>query len=133
MLGDAGEHYALSQFTFAGRAASKMPDGWTGYDLAVDLGGALVRVSVKTRTEGPGWKAGSWFGFDERMACDWLVFIFRPSAGAIRAWALPFQLARQHGNQPQPGRKDPHNRYLSFAKLNRDPLTRYENNWSLAS
>ena len=35
MLGDAGEPYALSQFTFAGKPASTMPDGWLGYDLSV--------------------------------------------------------------------------------------------------
>ena len=28
MLGDAGEHYALSQFTLAGFPASKMPENW---------------------------------------------------------------------------------------------------------
>lgn len=131
MLGDAGEHFALSQFAFAGHPASKMPDGWTGYDLAVDVGNGLVRVSVKTRAEGPGWKAGSWFGFDERTQCDWLVFLFLPRDQVIRAWILPFEVARQYGNQPQPGRKDPYQRYVSFAKLNRAPLARFEGNWGL--
>ena len=49
LLGDAGEHYALSQFSFAGKYAAKMPDNWEAYDLAVQTGG-LVRVSVKTRS-----------------------------------------------------------------------------------
>lgn len=60
MLGDAGEHHALSQLTFAGKPASKMPDGWAGYDLAVETGQGLARVSVKTRKETANWKAGSW-------------------------------------------------------------------------
>ena len=64
MLGDAGEHYALSQFTFAGKPSSKMPDGWPDYDLVVVSGQDLVRVSVKTRSETDSWKAGSWFIFD---------------------------------------------------------------------
>jgi hypothetical protein len=52
MLGDAGEHFALSQFTFAGKPAAKMPDGWFGYDLAVETGSGLARISVKTREDG---------------------------------------------------------------------------------
>jgi len=131
MLGDAGEHYALSQLTFAGKPASKMPDGWSGYDLAVETGQGLVRMSVKTRKETSNWKAGSWFIFDERLECDWLVFIFLPINGAVRSWIVPFSVARELGNNPQPTRKDPHNRDMSFAKLNRQPLSRYENNWSL--
>ena len=131
MLGDAGEHFALSQFTFAGRPASKMPDGWAGYDLAVESGHGLVRVSVKTRAETPGWKAGSWFIFDERLECDWLVFLFLPKESPVRAWVLPFHVAREYGNKPRAERKDPHNRDVSFAKLNREPLGRYENNWAL--
>ncbi len=95
MLGDAGEHYALSQFTFAGKPASKMPDGWCGYDLAVETGHGLARVSVKTRSESEGWSKGSWFMFDERMECDWLVFIFRPKAGPVRSWVIPFSVANK--------------------------------------
>jgi hypothetical protein len=34
-LGDPAEHYALSQFAFAGMPGTRMPDNWTGYDLAV--------------------------------------------------------------------------------------------------
>jgi len=131
MLGDAGEHYALSQFTFAGKPASKMPEGWSGYDLAVESGQGLARVSVKTRSESLGWKAGSWFQFDERLECDWLVFVFKPKTGPVRSWVIPFSVACEHGNRPTPKRKDPHNRDVSWAKLNRDPLARYENNWDL--
>jgi hypothetical protein len=84
MLGDAGEHFALSQLMFAGMPASKMPDGWAGHDPAVETGQGLVRVSVKTRKETASWKAGSWFIFDERLECDWLVFIFLPINDAPR-------------------------------------------------
>lgn len=131
MCGDAGEHYALSQFSFAGKPAAKMPDCWRSYDLAVESSHGLVKVSVKTRRQTASWHAGSWFTFDERLKCDWLVFIFVPRSGNLRSWVVPFSLARELGNKPGPKRKDPHNRDLSFAKLNREPLARYENNWNL--
>jgi hypothetical protein len=131
MLGDAGEHYALSQFTFAGKPTTKMPDGWAGYDLAVHSNGGLLRVSVKTRSETDSWKAGSWFIFDETIECDWLVFIFKTKAGLVRSWVVPYSLARELGNVASPTRKDPHMRDVSWAKLNREPLQRYENNWQL--
>ena len=61
MIGDAGEHIAMSQFTFAGFPATKMPDCWKAYDLAIESGQGLLRVSVKTRSETPKWKSGDWF------------------------------------------------------------------------
>jgi len=131
MLGDAGEHYALSQFTFAGKPTGKMPEGWPGYDLAVETGSGLARVSVKTRSETSSWKAGSWFIFDERSECDWLVFIFKAKSGEVRSWIIPFRVAQEQGNKATSARKDPHNRDVSWAKLNREPLCKYENNWSL--
>jgi len=132
MLGDAGEHFAVSQFSFASRPAMKMPDGWKAYDLAVESGSALVRVSVKTRSETEGWAKSKWFSFDERRDCDWLVFVFHQRVGVVRAWVMPFAIARQFGNVAGPTRKDPHMRDVSWAKLNREPLSRYENNWTLA-
>lgn len=130
-LGDAGEYFALSQFTFAGFPASKMPDCWPGYDLVVETGRGLIRVSVKTRRETANWKSAPWFLFDERTVSDWIVFLFLPVEGPIRSWVVPFELARELGNKPLPTRKDPHNRDVSFAKLNREPLTFYEGNWQL--
>jgi hypothetical protein len=130
-LGDAGEYFALSQFTFAGLPASKMPDCWPGYDLIVESGHGLARVSVKTRRETINWKSAAWFMFDERIKCDWIVFLFLPMDGHIRSWILPFEVARELGNKPLSTRKDPHNRDMSFAKLNRESLLCYENNWSL--
>jgi hypothetical protein len=131
MLGDAGEYFALSQFIFAGKPAAKMPDFWVGYDLSVETGQALVRVSVKTRSESDGWKTSKWFIFDERKECDWLVFLFQPISGPIRSWVLPFAQAKFYGNKPTSARKDPHNRDVSWAKLTKPPLDCYENNWAL--
>lgn len=112
MLGDAGEHYALSQFTFAGRPGSKMPDGWSAYDLVIESGNGLVRVSVKTRSETDSWKAGSWFVFGDRSICEWLVFVFKPKTGPVRSWVIPFEIACEHANKPGSLRKDPHNRHI---------------------
>jgi hypothetical protein len=131
MLGDAGEHYVVSQIAFAGLPATKMPDGWEAYDLAVETGKGLIRVSVKTRSETQGWRTSRWFSFDERRTCDWIAFVFEPLEGPTRAWIMPFDLARLHGNKPTATRKDPHNRDISWAKLNREPLRAYEDNWQL--
>lgn len=131
MLGDAGEHYALSQFTFANKPAIKMPDNWTGYDLAVEAGNGLVRVSVKTRSETKHWKKGNWFTFDDRKECEWMVFIFRAREGALRAWVIPFKLALANANTPGANRQDSWNRDIAWWKLNEKPLLDYENNWEL--
>lgn len=131
MLGDAGEHYAVSQFTFAGMPAIKMPDGWEGYDLAVETGTGLVRVSVKTRSETQGWKTSRWFNFDERRKCDWLVFVFQPKEGPVRAWVIPFDVSKRYANRPGPGRKNAHLRDVSWATLTKGALATYEDNWTL--
>ncbi len=131
LIGDAGEHYALSQFSFAGKYAAKMPDNWEAYDLAVETGMGLVRVSVKTRCESEGWKNGKWFNFDDRKSCDWLVLVFKAANGPQRSWIIPYAFAKQCANVYGPKRKDPWSRDLSWAKLNKPPLSAYENNWSL--
>jgi len=131
LLGDAGEHYALSQFGFVGKYAAKMPDNWEAYDLAVESGSGLVRVSVKTRSETEKWKSAPWFSFDDRKSCDWFAFIFRPERGAVRSWIIPFEAAKSNANTPGPNRKDAWEREISWAKLNRKPLSSYENNWAL--
>ena len=133
LLGDAGEHYALSQFSFAGKYAAKMPDNWEAYDLAVETGHGLVRVSVKTRSESEGWKTSKWFNFDDRKQCDWIVFIFKPKSGVVRSWVMPYEVAKLSANTPGQGRKNAWFRYLSWVKLNRQPLSSYENNWALES
>ena len=131
LLGDAGEHYALSQFSFAGKYAAKMPDNWEAYDLAVETGHGLVRVSVKTRSESAGWVKSRWFNFDDRKDCDWIVLIFKPIDGLVRSWVIPYDIAKELGNKPGSSRKEPWFRDLSWAKFNREPLTAYEDNWSL--
>jgi hypothetical protein len=132
LLGDAGEHYSLSQFSFAGKFAAKMPDNWESYDLAVETGEGLARVSVKTRSESVGWKTSRWFMFDDRKPCDWIVFVFKAATGPVRAWVLPFPVALASANVPGRGRKEPWKRDISFAKLTHDPLNFYEENWGLA-
>ena len=109
--------------------AAKMPDNWEAYDLAVETGKGLVRVSVKTRSESPGWKASRWFNFDDRRDCDWLVLIFKPASGPLRSWVIPYAVAKEHANKPTAHRRDPWFRELSWAKLNRPPLLAYEENW----
>ena len=131
LLGDAGEHYALSQFSFVGKYAAKMPDNWEAYDLAVETGSGLVRVSVKTRSESVGWKTSSWFNFDDRKECDWVVLIFKPKSGSVRAWIMPYSTALSNANVPGPNRKDAWFRDLTWLKLNKLPLSNFENNWSL--
>lgn len=131
LLGDAGEHFALSQFSFAERYAAKMPDNWEAYDLVVETGHGLARVSVKTRSETEGWKAGSWFVFDDRKRCDWYVFIFKSHVGPTRAWVIPTDVCIANANTFTEKRKHPWVRDVSWAKLNRDPLLRYENNWRM--
>lgn len=131
LLGDAGEHFALSQFSFAGKYAAKMPDNWEGYDLAVETGEGLARVSVKTRSESDGWKSSRWFNFDDRKPCDWFVFLFKAREGALRAWVVPFETAIAHANSPGPKRKDAWQREISWVKLTKGPLVVYEDNWQL--
>lgn len=130
LLGDAGEHYALSQFSFANRPAAKMPDNWEAYDLAVESNG-LLRVSVKTRSDSVGWKKSKWFSFDDRKECDWLVFIFKSKEAPLQSWVIPYKVAVSHANKPGPNRRDAWLRDLSWAKLNKAPLDAFKNNWEL--
>lgn len=131
ILGDAGEHYALSQLSFSGMSAVKMPDNWKAYDLAVETGDGLVRVSVKTRSETSRWKAGSWFNFDDRLECDWVIFVFKTKEGPLRSWVIPYDVALDNANRVTERNKAPWDRYVSWAKLNRQPLDQYEDNWRM--
>ncbi len=132
MLADAGEHYALCQFTLHGFPAVKMPDNWTAYDLAIDPGNQLLRVSVKTRKNGPKFKPNAWFVFDDRKVCDWMVFLFVENDRSIRSWIIPFDVVLNHANVPGENRKDPWERDLSKKKLSSSPLSAYENNWGMS-
>lgn len=131
LLGDAGEHYALSQFSFSGNYAAKMPDNWEAYDLAVETGTKLVRVSVKTRSESEGWKTSKWFNFDDRKECDWFVFIFKSNNGSVQSWVIPSDVVMSQANNPGPSRKDAWFRDISWSRLNKPPLSLYEDNWNM--
>ena len=131
LIGDAGEHYALSRLSFAGSIAMKMPDNWKGYDLAVETGSGLVRISVKTRSESKSWNANSWFIFDDRQLVEWIGFVFKPRTGALRAWVVPFDVAKNNANTPGPNRKNAWEREVTWRKLQAAPLAQYEDNWAL--
>ncbi|MBK6591403.1 MAG: hypothetical protein IPG23_01030 [Burkholderiales bacterium] len=131
LLGDAGEHYALSRFSFAGNYAAKMPDNWEGYDLAVETGQGLVRVSVKTRSESSAWRANSWFNWDDRKDCDWFVFIFKAANGQLRSWVIPSEVADARATKPTSRSKTPWYRELSWRKITQPILLAYEDNWSM--
>lgn len=132
-LGDAGEHFALSQFSFCGRPAAKMPDNWPDYDLVVQdpRDGRLHKISVKTRSESAGWKTSKFFTFNTAHSFDWLVLVFKPSRGAVEAWVIPRAEAEKHASLPGPTRKDRQNRDLSWSKLTKGPLADYRGNWEL--
>ena len=133
VFGDAAEHYALSQFSFAGRFAAKMPDNWRGYDLVVEGdNGRPLRVSVKLRTESKGWNLGKWFLFDgdEAKACDWLVLIFKPLSGRLESWVIPFDVALAEAAKPGADAK-PRQLDSKWSQLQKPPLANYKNNWSL--
>ena len=133
--GDAAEHYALSQFSFAGRYAAKMPDNWKGYDLVVEGDdGRPARVSVKLRTESKGWLLSKWFLFDGYgdKTCDWLVLIFKPASGPLASWVIPFDVAVREAAKPSDEAK-PRQLDLKWWQLQEPPLAHYKNNWSLKS
>lgn len=133
VFGDAAEHYALSQFSFAGRYAAKMPDNWKAYDLVVEEDvGRPARVSVKLRTESRGWPSSRWFLFDGDVSrdCDWLVLIFKPNSGPLESWVTPFSIALREAAKPGKDAK-PRQLDLKWSQLQRSPLVDYKNNWSL--
>jgi len=103
-----------------------MPDGWEGYDLAVESGDGLVCVSVKTRSESDGWKASKWFNFDDRRNCGWIGVHLHSSEGDKAILAIPNAVAKLHANVPGAKRKYAHFRDISWVKLSREPLFAYE-------
>jgi hypothetical protein len=72
-FGDACEYAVLAEISFAGLPATKMPDGWPGYDLMVG-GRPDGRISVKglRHTGKPG---GSRFWRFKPEGWDWLALI----------------------------------------------------------
>ena len=132
LLGDAGEHYALSQFSFAGKYAAKMPDNWQGYDLAVETGSGLVRVSVKTRSESADMRCSPLFHWNHRRCCDWIVFVFKPKQGPFRSWIIPAMLADECATKSGEWMNVPLDRELRLTRLGKPPLAEYEENGSMA-
>jgi hypothetical protein len=131
LLGDAGEHYALSQFSFAGKYAAKMPDNWQGYDLAVETGSELVRVSVKTRGESANMRYSPLFHWNHRRCCDWIVFLFKPKQDPFRSWVVPAMLADERATKSREWMDRPLDRELSLTRLGKPPLAEYADNWSM--
>ena len=131
LLGDAGEHYALSQFSLAGKYAAKMPDNWQGYDLAVETGSELVKVSVKTRSESADMRYSPLFHWNHRRCCDWIVFLFQPKQGSFRSWIIPAMLAEEFATKSMEWMNMPLDRELPLTRLGKPPLAEYEDNWSM--
>ena len=127
MLGDAGEHYAVSQFGFHGFRAFKMPDGWPSYDVAVDLNGQIVKVSVKTRSETSSFSSSSWFLVPDIKETEWNVFVFVSKNGEIRSWCVPLTVVREASKTVKGKCR------VSYGSLCKPPLSRCEGNWSLSS
>jgi len=131
ILGDAGEHYAISQFSFNGLNAMKMPDNWKSYDIGVEKNNKLLKVSVKTRSETIGWLKSKWFSWDKEDNFDFIVLIFRDKKGEIFNWVLPNKIANMFCSVPSVGAKDQNYRELSWSKLQQKDLLKYRNNWNL--
>jgi hypothetical protein len=132
IIGDAGEHYALSQFSFNGIFGVKMPDNWKSYDLIIDYGERLHRVSVKTRTESRGWKSSKWFHWGKNDKFDFLVLIFKHEEGLIDSWILPRTLAVEYSTKPGEKAKDQNLMEIKWnTLLNTPSLEHCKENWQM--
>ncbi len=127
VLGDAGEHYALSMLSFAGKPSAKMPDNWKGYDLVSENSGKVERISVKTRSKTDGFNPNSWFKIEANNPCDWVVFVLVLSMTEIRSWIIPVDVAREFV-----GRTSEENSLIAWARLTEGPMAKFENNWELS-
>ena len=77
-MGDACEMLVAARLTLAGIPATKMPDGWPGYDVIAQPkgGGFPQRISVKSRTFRRGYD--KFVGYDSRDEFDWLANVLLP-------------------------------------------------------
>lgn len=123
MLGDAGEHFVLSQIMFSGMPCSKMPDGWKHYDLVADRGDRIERISVKTRSHTKSFSESSWFIIKDPTKIDWLACVLYEDKGP-RVWVLPVNEVSSYTETSSGAIR------LSVHILKRDFLV-YEGNWSL--
>jgi len=131
ILGDAGEHYALSMFGFAGFPCSKLPDNWKYYDLIVQKDNKIERISVKTRSETKSFSKSSWFIFESTGQYEWVVFIVKFESRELKAWVIPVSIALKHASIPENNSLKPTDRRLSWGKLEGPELMLYLNNWAL--
>jgi hypothetical protein len=132
ILGDSGEHYALSMFGFYGYACSKLPDNWKYYDLIVQKHEVLERVSVKTRSETSSFGKGSWFKFEIGGHYDWMAFIIKFRSGEIRSWVIPIDEAAKVASVPGANEEVHNIRRLSWGKIESSELNRFRDNWALS-
>ena len=131
ILGDSGEHYALSMFGFAGYPCSKLPDNWKYYDLIVQKDNKIERISVKARSETKSFSKSSWFIFESTGQYEWVVFIVKFKGGELKSWVIPLSVALKYASIPQGSSMNPNDRRLSWGKLESPVLNRYLNNWAL--
>jgi hypothetical protein len=131
ILGDAGEHYALSMFGFFGFPCSKLPDNWRHYDLIVQKDNKIERISVKVRSETPSFSKSSWFIFEATGQYEWVVFIIKFKSGELKTWIIPVPIALKYASVPESNSNNPNDRRLSWSKLEGPDFINYLNNWSL--
>lgn len=131
ILGDSGEHYALSMFGFSGLQCSKLPDNWKHYDLIVQRDNKIERISVKTRSESKSFSRNSWFKFDATGEYEWVVFIIKFDSGDLKSWVIPISFALKEASKPTGDPKNSNDRRLSWNKLESAKFMRYLNNWAL--
>jgi hypothetical protein len=131
MLGDAGEHYSLSQLSFHGIPCAKMPDNWKDYDLVFQKNNVIERISVKTRSETDKFNDGSWFIFDSVKKYEWVIFILIKKNKSIDAWIIPHHVANKNSNGGNSNDGPNGKRRVSWKTLNTTTLLKYKENWNL--
>ncbi|MGV1016789.1 MAG: hypothetical protein ACOYBW_05355 [Fluviibacter phosphoraccumulans] len=131
ILGDAGEHYAIAKFSFAGAFCSKMPDNWPAYDIFLQKGDSKFCVSVKTRSETASFGPNSYFKFDAIDQSQWFVCITYV-AGQIDSWIIPTSVAKKKFKRLENvSRGKPVVEYKTTVSQLRSELMRFKENWAL--
>lgn len=131
ILGDAGEHYAIANFSFNGASCSKMPDNWPSYDIFLQKAEEKFCISVKTRSETTSFGLNSHFKFDSVKYYEWLVCIVKYRSGIIDAWVLPINVATKYSNLSESLENNSYSYRLPFRRL-KNELSRFKENWALS-
>lgn len=132
ILGDAGEHYAIAKFSFAGAFCSKMPDNWPAYDIFLQKDDAKFCVSVKTRSETASFSQSSYFKFDAIDQSQWFVCIAKYVDGQIDAWVIPTSVVKKKFKRLESVSKGkPVVEYKTTVSQLRSDLMRFKENWAL--